>query len=143
MTLRSASLIAIAVAATAAPALAQDGYDPGPPPPLPAWEEELDDYPDEEYLEDEDGEEDAWAEPRGHYGPPPHARGYPPGHGAGAWGYHYPYPYPVMWVRVPIITERRDCGCETVVEEWIEEEPAPPRVRRAPPPRDKRIRVTK
>ena len=70
-------------------------------------------------------------------------RGYD--HGAGAWGYHYPYPYPVMWVRVPIVTKRRDCGCETVVEEWVEEEPAPPRVRRAAPrPRpDKRIRTTK
>ena len=63
-------------------------------------------------------------------------------YGAGAWGYHYPYPYPVMWVKVPIVTERRDCGCETVVEEWVEEEAAPPpRVRRRAP--DKRIRTTK
>jgi len=235
MTLRSASLLATAaMAAMAAPALAQDGYDPGPPPPLPAWEEE-EEYPDEEYV-DEDG---AWEQRSGHHGAPPHAMGYPPeqraawleecraryydangrgrgqviggllgavaggvagaaiaegddnlggtligagagalagaaiggevgaeadrdrydacevyllrheqsyrgygpGHGAGAWGYHYPYPYPVMWVRVPIVTERRDCGCETVVEEWVEEEPAPPRVRRAAP--DKRVRITK
>ena len=65
------------------------------------------------------------------------------GHGQGAYGYHYPYPYPVMWVKVPIVAERRDCGCETVVEEWVEEEPAPPRIRRIAPPRDKRIRITK
>jgi len=214
------------MAAMAAPALAQDGYDPGPPPPLPAWEEE-DEYPDEEYLD----EEDAWEQRSGHHGPPPHEMGYPPeqraawleecraryhdangrargqviggllgavaggaaggaiaegddnlggtlgtfdriekslaegerwsgydreayllrheqsyrgygpGRGAGAWGYHYPYPYPVMWARVPIVTERRDCGCETVVEEWVEEERAPPRARRAAP--DKRVRITK
>jgi hypothetical protein len=236
MTLRFASLLAtVAVATMAAPALAQDGYDPGPPPPLPAWDEELDEYPDGEYLDDED----AWE----HRGPPPHgaphAMGYPPeqraawldecraryhdesghrrgqviggllgavaggvagseiaegsdnlggtligagvgglagaavggaigaeadrdridaceayllhheqgyrgyDHGQGAYGYHYPYPYPVMWVRVPIVTERRDCECETVVEEWVEEEPAPPRIRRVAPPRDKRIRITK
>lgn len=244
MTLRFASLLATAaLAAMAAPALAQDGYDPGPPPPLPAWDEELDEYPDDEYLD----EEDAWEVQRRHHGPPPHAAphamGYPPeqragwleecraryhdangrargqviggllgavaggvvgseiaegddnlggtligagvgglagaavggavgaeadrdrideceayllryehgyrGHGPnygrapGAYGYHYPYPYPVMWVRVPIVTERRDCGCETVVEEWVEEEPAPLRIRRAPPRPDKRIRITK
>jgi hypothetical protein len=241
MTLRFASLLATAALATlAAPALAQDGYDPGPPPPLPAWDEELDEYPDDGYLDD-----DAWED----RGPPlhaaPQATGYPPeqraawleqcrasyydesgrrrgeviggvlgavaggvagseiaeggdnlggtligagvgglagaavggaigaeadrdrideceayllryeqshyGHGAGArydhgqgaYGYHYPYPYPVMWVKVPIVTERRDCGCETVVEEWVEEEPAPPRIRRVAPRRDKRIRTTK
>jgi hypothetical protein len=187
MTLRCASLLAAAaLAATAAPALAQDSYDPGPPPPLPAWEDEVDDYREE--IEEE-WEEDPWEKDDIHHRPPPHAMGYPPdqraawledcraryegasgghptdeceawllryehgyrghgpgygpGHHAGAWGYHYPYPYPVMWVRVPIVTERRDCGCETVVEEWTEEEPAPPRVRRAPPPGDKRIRITK
>jgi len=42
---------------------------------------------------------------------------------------------------MPIVTERRDCGCKTVIEEWTEEEPAPPRVRRAAP--DKRIRTAK
>jgi hypothetical protein len=236
MTLRFASLLtAVALATMAAPAFAQDGYDPGPPPPLPAWDEALEEYPDDEYLDDED----AWE----HRGPPPygapHAMGYPPeqraawleecraryhdesgrrrgqviggllgavaggvagneiaegsdnlggtligagvgglagaavggaigseadrhridaceayllhheqgyrgyGHGQGTYGYHYPYPYPVMWVRVPIVTERRDCGCETVVEERVEEEPAPPRIRRVAPPRDKRIRITK
>lgn len=238
MTLRFASLLAAAaMAVLAAPALAQDSYDPGPPPPLPAWDEELDEYPDDEYLGKE--EDDAWEEQAAHHGPPPHAMGYPPdqraawledcraryhdangrargqviggllgavaggvagaaiaegddnlggaligagvgglagaaiggeagaesdrarldecaayllqyersyrghgpGHAAGAYGYHYPYPYPVMWVRVPIMTERRDCGCETVVEEWTEEEPAPPRVRRPAP--DKRVRITK
>lgn len=244
MTLRFASLLAAAgLAALAAPALAQDGYDPGPPPPLPAWDE-AEDYPDEEYLD----EDDAWEEEGGHHFPPPHAMGYPPeqraawleecraryhetsgrargqviggvlgavaggvagsaiaegddnlggtligagvgglagaaiggevgaeadrrqideceaylvryehgsrgyghgpghgpGYGAAAWGNHYPYPYPVMWVRVPIVTERRDCGCETVVEETVVEESAPPPVRRVPPPRrDKRIRTVK
>ena len=242
MTLRFASLLAAAgLAALAAPALAQDGYDPGPPPPLPAWND-AQGYPDDEYLD----EEDAWEERTEHRGPPPHETSYPPearaawledcraryhdapgrargqviggllgavaggvagsaiaeggdnlggtligagagalagaaiggevgargdrdrldaceayllryeqsyrgpepGHGAvaGAWGYHYPYPYPVIWVRVPIVTERRDCGCETVVEERVVEErvveePAPPRVRRRAP--DKRIRTTK
>ncbi len=63
------------------------------------------------------------------------------GHPQGAYGYHYPYPYPVMWVKVPIVTERRDCGCETVVEERVEVERAPPRVRRRAP--DKRVRITK
>jgi hypothetical protein len=236
MTLRFASLLAAGVlAALAAPVLAQDSYDPGPPPPLPAWDEELEEYPDEEYRD----EEDTWVEQSGHHGPPPHAMGYPPeqraawleecraryhdasgrrrgqviggllgavaggvagsaiaegsdnlggtligagvgglagaaiggeigaeanrdrideceayllrheqsyrghGPGPGAYGYHYPYPYPVMWVRVPIVTERRDCGCETEVEEWVEEEPAPPRIRRTVPRRDKRIRITK
>jgi len=255
MTLRFASLLAAAGLATlAAPAHAQDGYDPGPPPPLPAWDEsawdEAEEYPDDEYRDGEEawGEEEAWDEEevweeRGvHHGPPPRAVGYPPeqraawleecraryhdasgrargqviggvlgavaggvagsaiaegddnlggtligagvgglagaviggevgeradrrrideceaylvryergyrahgpGHGAGAWGYHYPYPYPVMWVRVPIVTERRDCGCETVVEERIVEERVPPPVRRAAPPRrDKRIRTVK
>jgi hypothetical protein len=235
MTLRFASLLAAAgLAALAAPALAQDGYDPGPPPPLPAWDE-AEEYPDDEYLD----EEDAWEERSVHHGPAPHAAGYPPeqrsawleecraryhdaggrargqviggllgavaggvagsaiaeggdnlggtligagvgglagaaiggevgagadrdrrdeceayllrheqsyrghepGHGAGAWGYHYPYPYPVMWVKVPIVTERRDCGCETVVEERVVEEVPPPRVRRRPA--DKRVRITK
>ena len=60
------------------------------------------------------------------------AHGYPQGHAQGAYGYHYPYPYPVMWVKVPIVTERRGCGCETVVEEWVEEEETtPPPARRA------------
>jgi hypothetical protein len=83
------------------------------------------------------------------------SQAYSYGHAQSAVGYHYPYPYPVMWVKVPIHTVRRgDCGCETVVEEWIEEEPAPPPARRvqrtkiqrivapAPAP-DKRVRVTK
>ena len=61
MTLRSVSwLAAAALAATAAPALAQDGrYHPGPPPPLPQegvwedeWEEDLDDgYEDPDWQE--------------------------------------------------------------------------------------------
>ena len=71
------------------------------------------------------------------------------GHGAvpGAHGYGYPYG-PVMWVKVPIVTHRhgRDCGCETVVEEWVEEA-APPPVGRAKRvkirPADKRVRVVK
>src|SRR5687767_9626663 len=124
MTFRFSSLLAAdAMAALAAPAVAQDGYDPGPPPPLPAWDEELEDDLDEEYLD----EEEAWEEHA-----PPHAEGHPPeqraawlgecrarydeangayadeceayllhhersyrGHGPGhsAWGYHYPYPY--------------------------------------------------
>jgi len=60
------------------------------------------------------------------------AQGYAPG----AVGYRYPYPYPVMWVKVPVHTVRRgDCGCETVVEEWVEEEPAPR------PARAKRVKI--
>ena len=244
MTIRSASLLAAAaLTAASAPAFAQDGpYDPGLPPPLPAWEEE-EDYLDDEYVEQDDGDrEDHHGHsdrPGMHPHRPTHAMGYPPeqraawleqcratyydedgrrrgqviggllgtvaggvagsaiaegsdnlggtligagvgglagaavggaigaqadrdrideceayllryeqsyrgyGHAAGAYGYHYPYPYPVMWVKVPIVTERRDCGCETMVEEWVEEEPAPPRIRRVAPPRDKRIRITK
>jgi len=55
-----------------------------------------------------------------------------------------------MWVRVPIVTERRgDCGCQTVVEEFSEEQPAPPPVRttrrvkiqRVAPEPDKRVRT--
>ena len=70
------------------------------------------------------------------------------GTGSGV-GYHYPYPYPVMWVRVPIVTERRDCGCEEIVEGYVEERPAPPpraqptkirRIAPAPAP-DKRVKV--
>jgi hypothetical protein len=243
MTTRSASLLAAALvlgAATAAPVLAQDGrYDPGPPPPLPSWEEDWEEYSDDEYVEDEDAWEShdnrigrpdtgyapeqraAWLEQcratyydesgrrRGqvvggllgavaggvagseiaegddnlggtligagvgglagaavggaigaeadrdrmdeceayllHYEQSyrGHGPGGPHGYGQGPYGYHYPYPYPVMWVKVPIITERRDCGCETVVEEWVEEEPAPPHIRRVAPPRGKRVRITK
>jgi hypothetical protein len=244
MTIRSASLLAAAaLAAATAPALAQDrGYDPGPPPPLPAWDDEWEEYPDDEYGDDEDVREhhrDRAGHPgmRGHG--PRHPMGYPLehraawleqcraayydesgrrrgqviggllgavaggvagseiaegddnlggtligagvgglagaavggaigaetdrerideceayllrheqsyagyGHAAGAYGYHYPYPYPVMWVKVPVVTERGDCGCESVVEEWVEEESAPPRIRRVAPRRDKRVRVTK
>ena len=77
-------------------------------------------------------------------------QGYAAGYAPGAYGYHYPYPYPVMWVRVPIVTERRgDCGCQTVVEEFSEEQPAPPPVRttrrvkiqRVAPEPDKRVRT--
>ena len=68
MTIRSASwLAAAALAATAVPALAQDGrYHPGPPP-LPeegAWEEEWEEDLDEAY-EDEDPR---WEEQRGSHG---------------------------------------------------------------------------
>ena len=233
MTIRSAAWLAAAlVTATAAPAFAQDGvYDPGPPPPLPEWEESWEEYPDEAYDEEPRWEEpgphgeahDAWASyaeqraqwlaqcratyydergrrrgeviggvlgavaggvagnriadgerlggtligagvgglagaaiggaigsesdsdrvdecesyllrhEQGYRGPVyAQAHGYPQGHAQGAYGYHYPYPYPVMWVKVPIVTERRGCGCETVVEEWVEEEEAtPPPARRA------------
>lgn len=71
------------------------------------------------------------------------------GHAEGAYGYHYPYPYPVMWVRVPIHTERRgDCGCETVIEEVVVEDAAPPparraKIRRIAPAPDKRVRTAK
>lgn len=68
------------------------------------------------------------------------------GYGHGAVGYAYPYPYPVMWVKVPIQTRHghgSDCGCETVVEEWVEERPAPPPPRRVRPAPDKRIRIVK
>jgi hypothetical protein len=57
------------------------------------------------------------------YGPPP--------------GYAYGYPGPVMWVRVPIMRERRgDCGCEHALVEEVVEETV---VERAPPP----VRQTK
>lgn len=69
--------------------------------------------------------------------------------GAAGYGQHpdgvSPYgSAPVVWVRVPIVRERRHCGCEEV-EEWIEEEvtqPARP-VRRAAPRPDKRVRYAK
>jgi hypothetical protein len=57
-------------------------------------------------------------------GPAYGAHGY--GHGQGAYGYgaqgYGAWP-PVMWVKVPIVTERRrvDCGCRKVVEEVVEE----------------------
>jgi hypothetical protein len=242
MTIRSALLLAAAaLATTAAPALAQDTrYDPGPPPPLPAWDEDRQEYPDEDYVH---GEGD-WESEGGHHGQPAHAmnhapdaradwleqcratyydergrrrgqviggllgavaggvagsaiaegddnlagtligagagglagvaiggaigaeadrdrldeceayllryeqsyrgHGYAAHHGQATYGYHYPYPYPVMWVRVPFMTERRDCGCETVVEERIVEESAPPPpVRRRAPVPDKRVRLVK
>ena len=77
MTIRSASwLAAAALAATAVPALAQDGYQPGPPPPLPppgAWEEEWtgsdDGYPDEDAR---------WEEQGLAQGAPPQQLGYSP-----------------------------------------------------------------
>ncbi|HYC82629.1 MAG TPA: hypothetical protein VEB68_07715 [Croceibacterium sp.] len=72
----------------------------------------------------------------GGYGHPPgpDAHGY--GHG---YGYAYPYPGPVMWVKVPIMRERRPgCGCEEVVEEYVEEQPV---ARRTVPPREKRVRI--
>lgn len=59
------------------------------------------------------------------------------GHGSaqGAFGYGYPYA-PVVWIKVPIVTHRRgrDCGCETVIEERVEERPAPT-------PRAKRVKI--
>jgi hypothetical protein len=87
MTIRSASLLAAAaLAAATAPALAQDrGYDPGPPPPLPAWDDEWEEYPDDEYGDDEDVREhhrDRAGHPgmRGHG--PRHPMGYPLEHRA-------------------------------------------------------------
>lgn len=79
---------------------------------------------------------------------------YAAGHGAYAQGTGYGHGYgygPVMWVKVPIVRKRRDCGCERVVEEWIEEEEvvaAPPRVKRVriqqpAPVKTKTIRYTK
>jgi hypothetical protein len=260
MTLRSAALLAVAaLAVSGAPALAQAGYDPGPPPPLPEihdeqWEEEWDEQTDDGYYDADPDWIERERHSNAHDARPGEWRGHPdagypeqraawlrqcrayyydergrrrgeaiggvlgavaggiagnriadgarlggtligagvgglagaaiggvlgadadrarideceayllhheqssrgyahPGSGPDAVGYHYPYPYPVMWVKVPIHTVRRgDCGCETVVEEWIEEEPAPPPVRRvqrtkiqriAPAP-DKRVRTTK
>lgn len=55
--------------------------------------------------------------------------------GHGAYGYRYGFG-PVMWVKVPIVRKRRDCGCERVVEEWIEEERIV-----TPPAPDKRVRI--
>lgn len=55
------------------------------------------------------------------------------GYGHGEYGHPY---VPVMWIKVPIVTHRhgRDCGCETVVEEWADEE-------LAPAPRAKRVKI--
>lgn len=67
--------------------------------------------------------------------------GHPHGHEAYAYG----YPWPVMWVRVPIVRERRHCDCKEVIEETVEERPAAvpdKRVRVAPAP-DKRVRTSK
>ena len=118
MTLRSAlQLAAAALAAAAAPVLAQDPpYDPGPPPPLPLWEDEWEENPDDkdvenEPVDDEDG--------------------------------HVASPDPAMEVEVPVVAEQPDCECETVVEERVDEEPAPPRARHVATRRDKRIRITK
>lgn len=68
------------------------------------------------------------------YGYPAYYAGAEPAPG---FGYAYPYPYPVVWVRVPIVTEHRDCGCE-VVEEVIEEHV----VERAPRPAPRRAART-
>jgi hypothetical protein len=69
-------------------------------------------------------------------------------HHAEGYGFYpgFAYPGPVMWVRVPIIREhRRDCGCQEVVEEVVEERASPPpRPRPAPAPRrEKRVRYSK
>jgi hypothetical protein len=53
-----------------------------------------------------------------------------------------PYGTPgVMWVRVPIIREKRDCGCEEVIEEEVIT-PAP-RARRVAPRPEKRVRYSR
>jgi hypothetical protein len=57
-------------------------------------------------------------------------------------GYMVP---PLVWVRVPIMHERRDCGCEEVIEEEVTTRTAP-RARRAIHRRvvhDKRVKYTK
>ena len=58
MTIRSASLLAAAaLAALSAPAIAQDDYHPGPPPPLPEADAGLDEnwevYPEEDYRDED------------------------------------------------------------------------------------------
>jgi hypothetical protein len=52
---------------------------------------------------------------------------------------------PLVWVRVPIIHQRVDCGCEEVIEEEVVTTPAP-RARRVIHRRvvgDKRVRYSK
>jgi hypothetical protein len=80
------------------------------------WEDEWEEDPDDEEVEDEpvDDEDGLVASPD-----------------------------PATEVEVPVVAEQPDCECETVVEEWVEEKPAPPRARRLAPRRDKRIRITK
>lgn len=59
MTIRSASfLAAAALAALSAPAIAQDDYHPGPPPPLPdfdaGWDATWEEYPEEIYRSEDE-----------------------------------------------------------------------------------------
>lgn len=111
MTPRSLSLLAAALlAGSAAPALAQERYDPGEPPPLPELtEREWDDWdaaPREPHP-DEPGEWDR-------YDPPPAAQPHRYGRLPG-------YPGTVMWVKVPIERERDCCECREAVEKTIVE----------------------
>lgn len=193
MTVRIASLIAVAALATlAAPVLAQDGPPPpGPdfrdgPPPMPRLRDDHFgrrpmppvDAPRFGYSPEQRG---AWLdECRGNHGGPMHDEQRRGHHGPGMRGpdgdgeeycesylQHYesmPAPVldphaiqpgyvtpgyvvpPLMWVRVPIIHEHRDCGCEEVVEEEVVTR-TDPRPRRAVQHRrvvhDKRVRYAK
>ena len=111
MTTRSLSLLAAALlAGFATPALAQEHYDPGEPPPLPELTgHEWDDW-DADSQEPYPGEPGEWSRS----GPPSAGHGY-------RYGYLPGYPGPVMWVKVPIERERDCCACGEVVEETIVE----------------------
>ncbi len=66
------------------------------------------------------------------------------GHAPGGYGYGYGYPTgPVMWVKVPIVRERRGCGCQRVVEERIVEERVVVEERVAVPQGEKRVRIVR
>lgn len=123
MTTRSLSLLAaVLLAGSAAPALAQERYDPGEPPPLPELtEHEWDDWdadPQPPYP-DQPGDWGRYDPPLAPPGEPYHAAP-PAGHGH-RYGYLPGYPGPVMWVKVPIERERACCECREVVEETIVE----------------------
>ena len=140
MTARLASfLVAAALALPASSVLAQDWHDGPPPPeapgpefrdgpaPIPGTPREMRRFE----LRRDGGRE--YREGR-RDGPPPLPGMVPPGPGMvmpppGARGpmmaYAYPSPYPgwvyppVAWVKVPIVREHRDCGCEEVTEERV------------------------
>ena len=114
MTIRSACLLAAAaLAVTAAPALAQDDYDPGPPPPLPeigAWEEDWDDYPEDEAYEESWEERERHSD--AHDARPGEWRGHPmPAHGPG-YATVYPPDVRAQWLEDCRASYRDDRGRE-------------------------------
>jgi hypothetical protein len=147
MTARLALLAAaVALSATAAPLLAQNVPPLPPPPAADAWQDGPDGQwggPEYHEMRHEHGPGPMIAPPG--YGPGPMMPP-PPGYAPGMPGYYPGWVMPpVVWVRVPIMHERRDCDCEQVIEEEVTTSPAP-RAQRIIPKRaipGKRIRLTK